>query len=53
MECLKDGYVMKVLYADDVTLCSGLLEEVIDVYGKWSKVPEEKSLRFESGHKSN
>ena len=44
-EDMRDGSLMKLLYADDLVLCGKLLDEVLEKYGRWKNAVEGKGLR--------
>ena len=44
-ECVRDGSLMELLYADDLVLCGESVEEAMKKYGRWKKALEEE--RFE------
>ena len=44
-EDVRDGSLMKLLYADNLVLCGESLNEVMDKYGRWKNAVERKGLR--------
>ena len=42
---VKDGSLMKLLYADDLVLCGESFNEVMDKYGRWKNAVDGKGLR--------
>ena len=41
-EDMRDGSLMKLLYADDLVLCGKSLDEVLEKYGRWKNAVEGK-----------
>ena len=44
-EDVRDGSLMKFLYADDLVPCGESLNEVMARYGRWKNAVEERGLR--------
>ena len=48
-ECVKDGSLTELLYADDLLLCGESVEEVMEKYVRWKEALEGKGLKVNVG----